>query len=169
MATVVLVIHLLIALTMIGVILMQRSEGGGLGIGGGGMGGMMTARSSANLLTRTTAILAGCFMVTSITLAVMAGTESRQHSIIETMPVDGPAPAPNAAVPAVPTPVAPTPATPTPVAPTSEPVAPAASTPPAPVEAPVPTPPAAKPVQAPVAKPAPPPAKPAAPQAPVAQ
>ena len=60
MITVLLVIHLLIATAMVGVILIQRSEGGALGgLGGGTMGGMMTARGTANLLTRTTAILAG--------------------------------------------------------------------------------------------------------------
>ena len=63
MITVLLVIHLLIATAMVGVILIQRSEGGALGgLGGGTMGGMMTARGTANLLTRTTAILAGCFI-----------------------------------------------------------------------------------------------------------
>ena len=73
METVILVVHLLIALALVGVILVQRSEGGGLGIGGGTMGGMMTARGSANLLTRTTAILAAAFMITSLVLATMAG------------------------------------------------------------------------------------------------
>ncbi|MDP9195420.1 MAG: preprotein translocase subunit SecG, partial [Pseudomonadota bacterium] len=58
---------------LVGIILLQRSEGGGLGIGSGTMGGLMTARASGNLLTRTTAILATCFMLTSITLAIMAG------------------------------------------------------------------------------------------------
>lgn len=98
METVILVIHLLIALALVGVILIQRSEGGGLGIGGGTMGGMMTARGSANLLTRSTAILAGCFMATSIILAILAGGHSRPKSIIDQIP----------ALPAAPTlPVAP--------------------------------------------------------------
>ncbi|HRQ83079.1 MAG TPA: preprotein translocase subunit SecG, partial [Azospirillaceae bacterium] len=83
METVILVIHLLLALALVGVILVQRSEGGGLGIGGGTMGGMMTARGSANLLTRTTAILAACFMATSIILAILAGGHNRPKSIIE--------------------------------------------------------------------------------------
>ena len=87
METVVLVIHLLIAVSLVGVILIQKSEGGGLGIGGGGgMGGMMTARSTANLLTRTTAVLAGCFMFTSVTLAIMAGRHNAPVSIIDTAP-----------------------------------------------------------------------------------
>ena len=102
METVVLVIHLLIAVSLVGVILIQKSEGGGLGIGGGGgLGGMMTARSTANLLTRTTAILAGCFMLTSVVLAVMAGHHSTQPSLIETVPAGQPASAP-APVPAEP-------------------------------------------------------------------
>ncbi len=88
MHAVVLVIHLLIALALVGVILIQKSEGGGLGIGGGTMGGMMSARGTANLLTRTTAILAACFMVTSVTLAIMAGNTgaARPSSIIDTIP-----------------------------------------------------------------------------------
>lgn len=86
MHAVILVIHLLIALALVGVILIQKSEGGGLGIGGGTMGGMMTARGTANLLTRTTAILAGCFMVTSIVLAIMAGATGKPTSIIDAIP-----------------------------------------------------------------------------------
>lgn len=93
METVILVIHLLIAVAMVGVILIQKSEGGGLGIGGGTMGGMMTARGSANLLTRTTAILAGGFFLTSITLAVLAGNHGQTRSIIEQMPAAPTAPA----------------------------------------------------------------------------
>lgn len=74
MITVILVIHLLLAIAMVGTVLLQRSEGGGLGMGGGGgMGGFMTGRDTANLLTRTTAILAAGFMTTSLILAVMAG------------------------------------------------------------------------------------------------
>ena len=96
METVVLVIHLLIAVSLVGVILIQKSEGGGLGIGGGGgLGGMMTARSTANLLTRTTAILAGCFMLTSVVLAVTANHHNAPASLIETVPSQAPAsPAP---------------------------------------------------------------------------
>src|SRR5690606_32856996 len=64
------VIHLLIVVAMIGVVLLQRSEGGGLGIGGGS--GFMTARSAANALTRTTAILAAAFFATSRGLSLLA-------------------------------------------------------------------------------------------------
>src|SRR5690349_6283245 len=74
MQTVVLVIHLLIAIALVGLVLLQRSEGGGLGLGGGGGGGFMTARGTANLLTRSTAILAGCFVATSLALAILSGT-----------------------------------------------------------------------------------------------
>jgi preprotein translocase subunit SecG len=103
METVILVVHLLIALALVGVILVQRSEGGGLGIGGGTMGGMMTARGSANLLTRTTAILAAAFMTTSIILAILAGGHTRPKSIIETLPAAPSAPVLPAA-PAIPAP-----------------------------------------------------------------
>ncbi len=71
MQQVVLVIHLMLVLALIGVVLLQRSEGGGLGIGGGG--GFMTSRGTANVLTRATAILAGLFFVTSWVLSILAG------------------------------------------------------------------------------------------------
>ncbi|WP_417812185.1 preprotein translocase subunit SecG [Thalassospira alkalitolerans] len=91
MQTVILVIHLLLALGMIAVILVQRSEGGGLGIGGGGGGGgnfgVMSSRSAANLLTRTTAILAGAFMVTSLALALLSNTHTQSTSILDQAPV----------------------------------------------------------------------------------
>ncbi len=73
MHTFILVIHVILAICLVGVILMQRSEGGALGgLGGGGMGSFMTGRSVGNVLTRTTAILATCFMITSLTLAIMS-------------------------------------------------------------------------------------------------
>ncbi|MBM3581736.1 MAG: preprotein translocase subunit SecG [Alphaproteobacteria bacterium] len=84
MTTVILVVHLILAIALIGVILIQRSEGGGLGIGGGGgMGGFMTGRSTANLLSRTTAILAAGFMATSITLALLANVKRAPTSILD--------------------------------------------------------------------------------------
>lgn len=82
MQTVILVIHLLLAVALVGVVLLQRSEGGGLGIGGGG--GLMSVRGTANLLTRITGILAGGFMVTSLVLAIMAGTRTEPRSILDT-------------------------------------------------------------------------------------
>jgi preprotein translocase subunit SecG len=108
METVILVIHLLIALALIGVVMIQKSEGGGLGIGGGNMGGMMTTRSTANLLTRTTGILAGCFMLTSVVLVMLAGNHGRPASIIDTMPAQQNAPAPQSAPAAPAAPAAPT-------------------------------------------------------------
>lgn len=67
---IIIVIHLLIVIALVGVVLIQRSEGGGLGIGGGS--GFMTARGAANALTRTTAILAAAFFATSLILGVLA-------------------------------------------------------------------------------------------------
>ncbi|MCK6450882.1 MAG: preprotein translocase subunit SecG [Alphaproteobacteria bacterium] len=93
------VVHILVTIALIGVILIQRSEGGGLGIGGGGGGGMsgfMTGRGTANLLTRVTAGLAVAFMVTSIGLTLMA-TGGRSTSIMDAPPA---APAPAAPAPA---------------------------------------------------------------------
>ena len=84
MSTVLLVIHLLIALALVGVILIQRSEGGALsGLGGGNFGGMMSGRGAANLLTRTTAILATCFIATSLLLAIIASNTSGPSAILE--------------------------------------------------------------------------------------
>ena len=85
MQTVLLTIHTLIALALVGLVLLQRNEGGGLGIGGGGGagGGFMTARGTANLLTKATAILAACFFLTSIGLAILAGSGTKQTSIVD--------------------------------------------------------------------------------------
>lgn len=95
MQTVLLVIHLMIAVAMVGVVLLQRSEGGALGIGGGGGGGgfgsMMSARGTANLLTRTTAILAACFMTTSILLAILSGAHYESGSIVDAIETPEPA------------------------------------------------------------------------------
>ena len=82
MQTVIIVIHLMIVLTMIGVVLLQKSEGGGLGIGGGGGGGFMSSRGTANVLTRTTAILAGAFFATSLLLSILAGMDRKPQRII---------------------------------------------------------------------------------------
>ena len=84
------VVHMLIALALIGVVLLQKSEGGALGMGGGGMSGFMTGRSTANLLTRTTAFLAVAFFLTSLALVVLSNTTTRAPtSIIDR---DGPSP-----------------------------------------------------------------------------
>jgi len=71
MTTVLLVIHIMVAAALVAVVLWQRSEGGALGIGGGG-GGFLTGRGTANLLTRTTAVLAACFFLTSILLTLIS-------------------------------------------------------------------------------------------------
>jgi preprotein translocase subunit SecG len=80
MHTVVIVIHLMLVLAMIGVIMLQKSEGGGLGIGS--TGGFMTSRGTANVLTRATAILAGGFFLTSLVLSIIAGHERKPTTII---------------------------------------------------------------------------------------
>jgi preprotein translocase subunit SecG len=80
MHTVVIVVHLMLVLAMIGVIMLQKSEGGGLGIGSSG--GFMTSRGTANVLTRATAILAGGFFLTSLALSIIAGHSRAPTSII---------------------------------------------------------------------------------------
>jgi preprotein translocase subunit SecG len=96
LSTVLLIIHLFVTLALIGVVLIQRSEGGGLGIGSSqGMGSFMSGRGTANLLTRTTAILAVIFMGLSLTLALMnRGTSGPTRSILDT-----PAPASSSTTP----------------------------------------------------------------------
>ena len=102
METVIIVVHLLLAVAMILIVLMQQSEGGLGGMGGsssgGGMGGFMTSRSTANLLTRTTGVLATGFFVTSMALAIMADQGRDKGSILD----KGVGPANQNLVPAVP-------------------------------------------------------------------
>ena len=101
METLVLTIHILIALGLVITVLLQRSEGGGLGIGGGGGGGgFMTARGTANLLTRMTTILAVGFFTTTVTLAIMAGAGKKPVSIVDDVIKEAPA---NTSGPVVPT------------------------------------------------------------------
>ncbi len=114
MTTILLIIHLLIALALVGVILLQRSEGGALGIGGGGggagggLGGFMSGRASANLLTRTTAFLAVGFIATSLLLAILASNRSAPTSILD-QPAGEPAATSEPATPVAPAePAAPT-------------------------------------------------------------
>ncbi len=83
MATVLLVIHLMIAAALVGVVLLQKSEGGALGIGGGGGGGFLTGRGTANLLTRATAGLAAAFFTTSILLTILAKQSTPQGSVFD--------------------------------------------------------------------------------------
>ncbi|HUN45045.1 MAG TPA: preprotein translocase subunit SecG [Stellaceae bacterium] len=119
MQTVLLVIHLLIAIALVGSVLLQKSEGGALGMGGGGMSGFMTGRSTANLLTRTTAILAALFFATSVALVLLATHRGSTGSLMEGPLNSGPA----APVPAIPAPTETPPAAP---AAPAEPSAPAA-------------------------------------------
>jgi preprotein translocase subunit SecG len=99
MQTFIILIHLMIVSAMIGVVLLQRSEGGGLGIGSGG--GFLTNRGTANVLTRTTAILAGLFFLTSLSLSILAGIDRKPRSILQgqTPPATQPA-VPGAPAPA---------------------------------------------------------------------
>jgi preprotein translocase subunit SecG len=82
MNTVIILIHLMIVLALVGLVLLQKSEGGGLGMGGGG-GGFMTSRGTANVLSRTTAILAGLFFATSLVLSILAGLDRKPRSILD--------------------------------------------------------------------------------------
>ena len=83
MISLLLTIHILVAVALVGTVLVQRNEGGGLGIGGPSGGGFMTARGTANLLTRATAVLAACFFATSIGLAILAGVQTKPVSIVD--------------------------------------------------------------------------------------
>ena len=96
MATFILILHLFIALAMVGTVLLQRSEGGALGIGGGG--GFMTGRGAANAMTRATAVLALLFFITSIFLTVIAGGGA-PSSVLDVTP-GSESPAPLLSVPA---------------------------------------------------------------------
>lgn len=92
MQTVLIVIHLMVVIALVGVVLLQRSEGGALGIGGGGF---MTGRGQANVLTRATAILAALFFATSLGLTILANWTRAPKSILQgvTPPVSTTAPA----------------------------------------------------------------------------
>ncbi len=117
MITFLTVVHTLITLALVGVILLQRSEGGGLGIGGGTGGGLMSARGAANFLTRSTTALASLFVLTSITLAVLAAGTNKAKLIDTSLAPVSSVPAPTAApaqapgtLPALPPAAAPAPA-----------------------------------------------------------
>jgi preprotein translocase subunit SecG len=99
MQTVVIVIHLMIVAVLIGSVLLQKSEGGGLGMGGGA--GFMSSRGTANLLTRTTSVLAVGFFITSLFLSWLASYDRKPGSILGTTPASQSEPA-GGAVPIVP-------------------------------------------------------------------
>jgi preprotein translocase subunit SecG len=114
LTAVLLIIHLFVTVALIGVVLIQRSEGGGLGIGSSqGMGAFMSGRGTANLLTRMTAILATIFMALSLTLALMnRGTSGVGGGLLANPP-------PASSVPATPAPPTPPPAPKGPSVPTN--------------------------------------------------
>jgi len=165
METVLIVVHLMVVLALVGVVLLQRSEGGGLGIGGGS--GFMTARGAANTLTRATAILAAIFFATSLILSIVArygekpidildrpATSPSGNGVLNQLPgSNGPVGASKPAAPAGTAPAAPSSGTTTTTAPASGSTAPAPAATPAPT-APAPanpaTPPAANGVTLPV-------------------
>jgi preprotein translocase subunit SecG len=134
MIKVLLVLHVFVTIALIGVVMIQRSEGGGLGLGGGqGMGNFMSGRGTANLLTRTTAILGTAFFVLSLGLALLyrqANTDNAAailNAPASTAPAP-PAPAAMAPLPATPADALPAPAAAKP----SQPPTPATPAPPAP-------------------------------------
>ncbi|MBL6761072.1 MAG: preprotein translocase subunit SecG [PS1 clade bacterium] len=102
MTTILLVIHLMVAVAMIVLVLLQRSEGGALGIGGGS-DGMMSARGLGNAMTQATAILAGVFFLTSIGLTVLGTMENRSSVLDGVIETDGP----SSTTPQAPAPVLP--------------------------------------------------------------
>ena len=131
MTTVLLIIHLFVTLSLIGVVLIQRSEGGGLGIGSSqGMGAFMSGRGTANLLTRTTAILATLFMALSLTLALMnRGTTGVGGSLLDNPPpASAPSSAPSSTPGLAPGPRGTTPSTPAPATQAPAPKGPAVPT-----------------------------------------
>lgn len=92
MQTILVILHVLFALSIVGLVLLQRSEGGGLGMGGGGggsggMGGLMSARGTANLLTRATAVVAALFFTSSLVLSILVANSSDSGSIVDGMDI----------------------------------------------------------------------------------
>ena len=128
MENVVLAIHLILALLLIGAVLLQRSEGGGLGMGSGG--GVVSGRSAATALAKVTWIFAGAFIATSITLTILAARDSASNSVTDQLGGTAPAPVetPTTTLPLTALPKSDAPAAPPPVdAPATAP----ATTPPA--------------------------------------
>ena len=87
MITVILIIHIILAIGIICLVLMQKSEGGGLGIGGSQSGGFMTARGTANALTKLTTLFGAMFFLTSIVLAILAGGSGKSSITEEIKPI----------------------------------------------------------------------------------
>ncbi len=89
MENVILVIHLILALFLIGIVLLQRSEGGGLGIGGGG--GAMAGRAPLTALGKLTWLVAIAFIITSTALTLLAARNSAGSSVVDRLGIDAPA------------------------------------------------------------------------------
>jgi preprotein translocase subunit SecG len=141
MFTFLLVVLILVSIALIAVILLQRSEGGALGMGGGGSGAFMSARGTANLLTRTTSILGGLFFLLSVGLVVAGNVERGGASVTDRVEVQAvdvrelarpsadpaaqpTAPTPGAATPSLDALTAPLPQAGAPAAPETQPAAP---------------------------------------------
>ena len=126
---VLLTINIIVCIALIGVVLMQRSEGGALGMGGGG-GGFMTARGAGDLLTRTTWILFSIFLIISLALTILTGRMGASNSVVDRLKLDGLDSKTLNAAPLPTGPTAPAPATTVPAPATAAPAA---------IEAPTPT------------------------------
>lgn len=94
MKTAALVLHMFFVLALVGVVLIQKSEGGGLGLGSGNLGGLMTTRSTSNLLTRITAVLAAIMFVNTLVLALLFKGDAKPKSILDTPAASAPISAP---------------------------------------------------------------------------
>lgn len=90
MENVVLIVHLILALCLIGVVLLQRSEGGGLGLGGGGGGGLVSSRGAATALGKVTWAFAIAFIITSITLTIIAAQKAGGNSVLDRLGIEAP-------------------------------------------------------------------------------
>ncbi len=100
MQTILLILHVLFALAIVGLVLLQRGEGGGLGMGGGGnMQGLMSARGTASMMTRATAVAATLFFISSLALSIMVSDRGESISIVDEIEI----PAPGETIPTVPT------------------------------------------------------------------
>ncbi len=119
MENVVLIVHLILALGLIAVVLLQRSEGGGLGMGGGG-GGAVSGRSAATAMGKITWVLATLFIITSITLTIIAAEKSAGSSVIDRLGGTPPALNQAPALPDTDSLLPPTPADNTPQVPTAD-------------------------------------------------
>ncbi|MGE0733310.1 MAG: preprotein translocase subunit SecG [Alphaproteobacteria bacterium] len=121
MEAVLLVVHLMLAIGLVAIILLQKSEGGALGMGGGGGGGMagfLTGRAAGNILTRVTAVLAALFMCTSLALAIISSRTTKAPSSVTdrpspTAPANNTMPSINQTLPTQPAPTQPAPTQPT--------------------------------------------------------